>query len=197
MNNADTPTATILSIQPGQKVRILGDTDPEQTYTVTEVNPVGKTGKQFRCALLCDKTGVSLTGIAPSRLAAPYEAKGPKTYTIQGLTFRPEAMEYTPECPKVGFHPAMYLAGMIKAPQAAELLDLVREAGEKGTQRAHTAVVMFCVDLLFSSWRTLQAPASFADKLLFGFNLPQPNYAPFLLLAIANIHATAFRHGSK
>ena len=130
MNNADTPTAIILSIQPGQKVRLLADTNPDQTYTVTEVNPVGKTGKQFRCALLCDKTGITLTGIAPSRLAPPYAAKGPKTYHVEGFQFRPEAVDYPPNDVNIGFHPAMYLAGMLKAPVAAELLDLIVEAAE-------------------------------------------------------------------
>jgi hypothetical protein len=90
----------------------------------------------------------------------------------------------------------MYGAGMLKAPVAAELFDLVVEAAEKGTPKAHSAVVMFCVDRL-PNLTTPTVPKTFMDKARFGFNLPQPNYAPFLLLAIAKIHEAAFRYGSK
>jgi hypothetical protein len=197
MNNADTPTAAILSVQPGQRVRILGDANPDQTYTITEVNPVGKTGKQFRCALLCGKTGQVISGVAPSRLAPPYAAKGTKTYTIEGFTFRPEVVDYPPSSPDVCFHPAMHLAGLINAVLGAELMDLVIEAAEKGTTKAHSAVVMFCVDLL-PVLPTPKVPRTFLDKLRFGFNQPsEPNYAPFLTLAVAKIHADAFRYGGK
>lgn len=197
MNNADIPTTPALAVTPGMRVRILGEDHTDAVYTITEVNPVGKTGKQFRCALLCDKTGVTLTGIAPSRLAPPYAAKGPKTYHVEGFQFRPEAVDYLPHDADICFHPAMYLAGMLKAPVAVELLDLIVEAAEKGTPKAHCAVVMFCVDRL-PNLTTPTPPKTFLDKLRYGFDVPATvNYEPFLLLATAKIHEAAFRYGSK
>ena len=196
MTTPETPTAAILSVQPGQRVRIIGDSSPDQTYTITEINPVGKTGKQFRCALLCEQTGQMTTGIAPSRLAPPYAIKEAPIYKIEGFEFQPKVAGYDPRAVDTCLHPAMYVAGMLKAPVAAELFDLVLEAAEKGTQKAHSAVVMFCVGLL-PILTTPKVPQTFMDKVRFGFNLPQPDYAPFLLLAIAKIHEAAFRYGGK
>ncbi len=179
----ETPTK-VPEVYAGMKVRILGDTDPEQTYTVSEVNPVGTTGKQFRCALICDRTGQMKTGIAPSRLAPPYASKGPKSYQIGGFLFRPEVSE-----PVEGVHPAMVLAGLIKAPLAAQLLDLVVAAAEKDTQKAHLSVVTFCA-LNAPLVAPSEGPRTILDRLKLAFStFPAPDYRPTYYGMIASLHA--------
>jgi len=193
LNNADTPTTPTLAVTTGQRVRILEDAEKDHTYTITEINSVGKTGKQFRCAMICDQTGETKTGIAPSRLAPLYAAKGPKEYRVGGFVFRPEVLEAEDGLGKE-YHPAMFLAGYLKALAGAELLDLVKEACEKGTNKAHTEVVLFCAGIL-PLMRTPQPPKTFFDKLKFGFNQPEPNYAPVLIRATLRLHAAQVTKG--
>lgn len=170
---------------PGQTVRMLGDTDLTRTFTVTEVNSVGRTGKQFRCAIVNTVTGETLTGIAPSRLSSPFVIRTPKTYTLAGFQFRPEV----DEAPQSAFHPGMRLAGLLKAPVAAELLDLLVEAAEKGTAKAHSAVVLFCVALL--TIPAVPAPEkSLVARLLAAFTPDKPvDPIQGLLIQVAKVHA--------
>lgn len=125
-------------------VRLLGDSDLERTFTLTEIRPVGRTGKQFRCAMICDKTGELYDGIAPSRLAHPFTVHGPKTYTVCGYEFFPQR----DSDPNSHRHPAMRLAALLPEIVAEELLRLVTEAAKKGTAKSHIDVVLFCVTIL-------------------------------------------------
>jgi len=193
MNNADTPATPTLSIAPGQRVRILGDTDPDQTYTVTEVNSVGKTGKQFRCAMICDRTGQTKTGIAPSRLAPPYANRGPKSYEMGGVTFRNDMTESI----RLSDHPSMALSGKLPILVGQELLDLVEEAAEKNTNKAHTAVLLF-VAKNCPTYCPPVVPRTFIERLKFAFGkFPAPDYRITLFQNIARIHASLFRLGGE
>ena len=170
---------------PGQTVRMLGDSDLAATYMVSEVRSVGRTGKQFRCSIINSKTGETLTGIAPSRLSSPFVVRHPKTYTLAGFPFRPEVDESA----QSAFHPGMRLAGMLKAPVAAELLDLLVEAAEKDTAKAHNAVVLFCVALL--SIPPVRTPEkSLVARLRAAFT-PETPGDPIqgLLIQVAKAHA--------
>ncbi len=180
-------------VQKGERYRLLDDADKTRTFVITEVASVGKSGKQFRCTLQDEKTGETLSGIAPSRLAPPY--RGPRTFDVAGFVFRPEVEDFDPIDTPTHLHPAMYLAGMLPALLGAELLDLVKEAAEKDTIKAHAAVVRFCV-LTVSLPKPTPGPRTFLEKLRFGFgNFPPPDYRPFLTTTIAKIHAAQIPGG--
>ena len=190
MNNQDTPATAVPAYTPGSTVRIVDDLNKDRTYTVSEVTSVGKAGKQFRCSLVCNQDGTILTGIAPSRLATPYK-EARKTF-IGGLEFRPEV----DDSPVDGHHPAMFVASKLPALLGAELLDLVKESGEKETRKAHLDVVVFAV---IHSTATLAPckPQGFINKLRFGFSYDTPERLQDWLLTVAQVHANLARGASR